>query len=58
MQFGATWCEVYHAMEGVVAGVGQDAGRIAVVENDFDTDPAVARRFLASLERVAAQANG
>lgn len=46
VQFGATWCEACHAMEGVMSQVRQDAaGRIAVVEKDVDTDPALARRF-------------
>ena len=46
VQFGATWCEVCHAMEGVMARVRRDTvGRVAIVEKDVDTDPGLARRF-------------
>jgi thiol-disulfide isomerase/thioredoxin len=46
VQFGATWCEVCHAMEPVVERVRNDlAGRLVVVEKDVETEMSLARSF-------------
>ena len=45
--FGATWCDVCHAMEGVMANVQTDTrGHIVLVEKDVDAEPSLARQFL------------
>jgi thiol-disulfide isomerase/thioredoxin len=44
--FGATWCDVCKAMEGVVSDLKTDMqARLAVVEKDVDTEPGLARQF-------------
>jgi thioredoxin 1 len=46
VQFAATWCEVCHAMEPVVAHVRRNTdGRIAVVEKDVDSDMGLVRQY-------------
>lgn len=46
VQFGATWCEVCHAMEPVMTHVRRSTeGRLSVVEKDVDSDMALARQF-------------
>ncbi|MGE0706306.1 MAG: thioredoxin family protein, partial [Vicinamibacterales bacterium] len=46
VQFGATWCEVCHVMEPVMAHVRRSTeGRLAVVEKDLDSEMALARQF-------------
>lgn len=46
VQFAATWCEVCHAMEPVMANVRRATeGRLLLVEKDVDSDMDLVRRF-------------